>query len=112
MLIVESREEPVSRAGFIAPIILATPCYAVVIREEHTSFAACQPTVGVNGMECRLMHTVVTGEPERIAVVVPRLSAVVTDFDMAFKDNSFSTVVDDVGTRRVKTDKSCRRVRI
>ena len=40
--------------------------HAAVIREEHTSFAACQQMVGVNGMECRLVYAVVTGNSSEL----------------------------------------------
>ena len=48
MVFVESREEPVGKACFIAPIILAVPCLAVVVGEEHAAFAAGYPTVGIS----------------------------------------------------------------
>ena len=58
------------------------------------------------------MHTVVTWEPERIAVVFPRLAAVVTDFYVTFINQAFSTIVDDVGACRMKADGSCGRVSV
>ena len=112
MFVVESGEEPVGAARLVVPIILTAPCLAVVVGEEHTAFAACQPTVGVGRMECRLVYAVVTGKAERIAVVVPCLTAVVTDVDMAFKDASFTTIINNGRTCTVKADKRCGSVTI
>ena len=48
MLVVESREEPVGRAGFVAPVVLTVPRLAVVVGEEHAALAAGYPTVGIS----------------------------------------------------------------
>ena len=96
MLVVEGSEVPVGHACLVAPVVLTVPRLAVVVSKEHATLAAGYPAVRIGRVERDLMNAVVSGEAERIAVVVPRLPAVVGDVDVSFANYAFPTIVDDI----------------